>query len=236
VIDNSAGYVFFGFVNRALARQVMEGKGWLSRQPKDFRDDLLRKCHLRHFHAGEVLYHAGDEAAGVFGLLVGVIELKLPSGNVGTIRTPGYWVGEAAAFRNAPRLATISAKSSVHVFYLPLAEFRRLIANADYCRYFALLTIEHLEEALSVVASLWTGNATTRVSQRLLALSQASSDNSGILHVTQSDMASMCGLSRQTVNSVLKTLTADGVIRSEYGRLWIMNEARLTQLAQVEPG
>lgn len=159
-----------------MASKIMEGKGWLSRQPEDFRVDLLRRCHLRHFPAGEVLYHAGDEAAGVFGLLEGGIELKLPSGNVGTIRTPGYWVGEAAAFRNAPRLATIAAKTSLHVFYLPMAEFRRLISNAEYCRYFALLTSEHLEEALSVVENLWMGSAAARVCQRLLSLSVIDGD------------------------------------------------------------
>lgn len=234
VIDNFPNAVLAVPMNRAMAMQIMGEKGWLSRQPNDFRDDVLRKCHLRHFQAGEILYHAGDNAAGVYGLLEGVIELEIPTGNVGTVRTPGYWVGETAAFRNAPRLATIIAKTDVHVFYLPLVEFRRLIANADYCRYFTLLTIEHLEEALGVVSSLLTGSATARICQRLLGLSRADGNPIDQLNVRQSDLASMCGLSRQTVNAVLKKLVSDGVIRADYALLTILDHARLTKLSRAE--
>lgn len=219
-------------MDKAAACEILRSQGWLSRQPEPFRADVLRRCHLRRFQATDSLYHAGDSAAGVFGLVEGTIELYLPNGHVGTIKTPGYWVGETAAFRRAPRLASIVASTVSYVLYLPLAEFERLVASAEYCRYFAYLTIEHLEEALAVVADLMASGPMARVSGRLLSLSEAQADQARILPVTQAELASMCGLTRQTVNKVVKSLAKDGIVSTEYRQVTIRNRAGLERLAR----
>lgn len=217
------------------AEEIVRSHGWLSRQPEPFRADVLKHSTLRHFQAGETLYGVGDDATGVYGLVDGVIELSLKNGHIGTIRTAGYWIGETAAFRGAPRIVSLEAIVPSYALYLPLVEFERLIRNAEYCRYFALLLIDHIEEALSIIANLMASDPLARVSGRLVTLGLAQSSGSRTLPVTQAELASMCGLARPTVNKVLKVLTKSGVLESHYGRLTIVDPAMLKKLARQEP-
>ncbi|MCX7304856.1 MAG: Crp/Fnr family transcriptional regulator [Hyphomicrobiales bacterium] len=217
------------------AEEIVRSHGWLSRQPEPFRADVLKHCTLRHFDAGETLYGVGDDATGVYGLVEGAIELDLANGRIGTIRTAGYWIGETAAFRRAPRIVSLIAIVPSYTLYLPLAEFERLIRNAEYCRYFALLVIDHIDEALAIIADLMTADPLARVSGRLVTLGNAQSSGSKTLPVTQAELASMCGLARPTVNKVIKVLTKSGVLQSHYGRLTIVDLARLEKLARQDP-
>jgi CRP-like cAMP-binding protein len=207
--------------------------GWLSRQPEDFRTEVLKRSIFRSYDAGKVLFDIGDEAGGVFGLVDGVLEMQLPNGHLGTIATPGLWFGEGSALRRDKRVLAVVAKSEVALFYLPLQEFEHLITNASYCRSFMLLTYEHLEDAIRVVASLTTNDVLARVSARLLSLSLADDRGGRELAVTQSDLASMCRLSRQSVSSALRQLIDDGAIVSRYGKVAVTDNEKLRRWASV---
>jgi CRP-like cAMP-binding protein len=218
-------------MNREDAAKIMSTTGWLSRQPEDFRTEVLKRSVLRHHQAGKVLYDVGDPASGVFGLVEGVLHVQLPNGQVGTIASPGFWVGEAAGFRGERRRVALIARSPVWIYYLPLREFEDLIANPQYCRSFAILTIEHLEDALRVVASIMPSDVVARVSGRLLGLLMTENRGGRKLDVTQSDLASMCGLTRQTVNRVLRRLADEGAIAPHYGKIDVIDPAKLRDLA-----
>ena len=50
------------------------------------------------------------------------------------------------------------------------SEFNRMIVNAEYCRHFAILTAEHLDEAAAVIEQLMLADPHARVAARLLTL------------------------------------------------------------------
>ncbi len=210
----------------------MRTYGWLSRRPEHFRAEVLKRCHLRRIGPGEALYDAGDHSAGVFGLVEGTIGVELPNGQVGTIKSPGYWMGEGTAFRPGSRMTTMVASETSHVLFLPLAEFERLIATAEYCRYFAILTLEHLEEAISVIGNLMAADPVARVAGRLLTLMRAQPDGRATFPITQDELASMCGLTRQTVNKVVRRFTDEGIVASKYGQLTILDAMKLDNRAR----
>jgi len=222
-------------VKKNDAEQIVRSYGWLSRQPEPFRADVLKHCTLRHFDAGKTLYDYGDDATGVYGLVEGAIELSLENGHIGTIRTAGYWIGETAAFRGTPRIISLEAIVPSYALYLPLTEFERLVQNAEYCRYFAILLAEHIEEAISIIVDLMASDPLARVSSRLVTLGRAQSSGSRTLPVTQAELASMCGLARPTVNKVIKVLTKSGVLESHYGRLTIVDPVKLEKVARPDP-
>jgi CRP-like cAMP-binding protein len=218
-------------MDRQAAEKIMTRMGWLSRQPEDFQREVLGRSLLRRHPAGRILYDVDEDGSGVFGLVAGLVEVRLPNGDLATVGSPGYWIGEAAAFRRAPRRAALVAKSEVWFFYLPLAEFEAVTANPDHCRRFAHLTIEHLEDALRVIASLMPNDVVERVSGRLLCLSVAQTGSGSELNVTQSDLASMCGLSRQSVNKVIRHLIEEGAVSARYGKVMVIKPERLHGLA-----
>jgi CRP-like cAMP-binding protein len=220
-------------MDKTAAMKIMHSTGWLSRQPEAFRNEVLRSSRFMTFAAGEALYNFQDDTSGVFGLVDGVIEIQLANGNVGTVGTPGYWVGEAAGFKRMPRGASLVARTSAAVLYLPLVDFERIISNAEYCRCFATLTVEHLEEALAVVANLMVNDSMQRVCGRLLNLLTIDNRGGSQMEITQEDLASMCGLSRQTVNKVIGRLIEDGIVASTYGQISIIDEARLRKLVHL---
>jgi CRP-like cAMP-binding protein len=219
-------------MDKARVGEVMRTHGWLSRRPEHFRVEVLQRCHLRHFGPGEILFGAGDSTAGVFGLVEGSIGIELPNGHIATIKSPGYWTGEGTGFRPGGRMATMVASEASHVLFLPLTEFERLIANADFCRYFAILTLEHLEEAISVIGNLMAADPGARVAGRLLTLMRAEPDGRATFPITQGELASMCGLTRQTVNKVVRRFTAEGIVGSSYGQLTILDATRLHHRAR----
>lgn len=215
--------------NALRAEEVMRQFGWLSRQPERLRTEILSRCTPAHFEAGHIIYQPGQQFDGIYGLVDGVIELVFANGHVGSTRTTGYWIGEAAAFLGMTRYVSIVAKTDVHVLHLPRAEFEQLITDAEFCRCFAGITAEHLAEALSIIECLLAPDPMVRMCGRLLNLSRAQAHGDLPLRLTQSELASMCGLTRQTVAKVLKKLVEDGVVSSKYGELFILDASKLSQ-------
>ncbi len=218
-------------MERAAAAKLMARTGWLSRQPEDFRTEVLRRSLYRSHGAGSVLHDIGDPAGGVFGLVSGELEVQLANGHIATIAAPGFWVGEASALRRETRRVALVAKSDVRIFYLPLHEFEALVTNPHYLRSFAILTIEQLEDALRVIESLMPNDVVARVAGRLLLLARAAPPGGRALSVTQADLASMCGLSRQSVNRALRRLTEEGAITARYGKVMVIAPDKLRGLA-----
>ncbi|MBK5928620.1 Crp/Fnr family transcriptional regulator [Rhodobaculum claviforme] len=217
------------------AAKIVQEFGWLSRQPKQFQDDVLRRCHVSTCREGEVLYRAGDPAGGLYGLVDGVLQVEAAEGKVFAIRTRGAWFGETAAFRDQPRLMTMTTTTAVTFLMLPLAEFDRLIANAAYCRHFALLMAEHFAEVVAGAADLMERNSLVRVCGRLVALSLAQSTPDEDLRLTQARLGAMCGMTRATVNRVLGQLSRDGAIEVRYGHIHVRRRDVLLRHIQRLP-
>ena len=210
----------------------MSEVGWLSRQPPGFREAVLRRCHLSDFGAGDVLYSAGDPCGGVYGLVDGALQVSVARDRPAAIWTRGAWFGEGAALRRGPRLVTVAAVTPATVFVLPLAEFERLISNADHCRRFAGLAVDHAEEAIGAAADLLLRDSLARVSARLVGIQRAQDEDDGNLMLTQSDLGLLCGLTRATVSRVLTRLSAEGAIALSYGRITVRDRAALLRHAE----
>jgi CRP-like cAMP-binding protein len=221
---------------REQALRVMERHGWLSRRPAPFREEVVRRSRLRSFNPGESLYNAGDPPIGMIGVVAGQMRVQLPPAeSIGSIAAIGQWVGDATAFMGTPRWVSITAGSTLHVLHLPQAEFETMIANADNCRHFAINTAEALAEAVTVVANLIQPDSEIRVAQRLLTLMGVhGTDRHAGIDIAQADLATMCGLSRQTLNKVLTTLETRGILTLSYRRIEVTDPMALKQLATTD--
>ncbi len=220
-------------MDKTEALHVMERHGWLSRRPAPFREEVVRRSRLRSFQAGESLYNAGDPPLGMVGVIAGQLRIQLPPAEtIGSIAAVGQWVGDATAFMREPRWVSMTAGSRLHVLHLPQAEFESMIQNAENCRHFAINTAEALAEAVTIVGNLIQPDSEIRVAQRLLTLMGVhGTDRTPAITIAQSDLATMCGLARQTLNKVLLGLEARGLIALGYRHIEVLDPAALKALA-----
>ncbi|MCB1486880.1 MAG: Crp/Fnr family transcriptional regulator [Bauldia sp.] len=205
------------------ARKRLSEVGWLSRQPLQFRENLLGRCEFRTFGRGENLYGLDDPPGGVYGLAEGFVDVLVASGVgspfLGFIGGPGWWVGEAAAITATHRRADIRARTTTEVLYLPFAEFQKLAAaDPRAFRCFAELTIDHMDNALMLASTLAATNTRDRIISTLYRLAGAfrEIDDTIKLPCTQSEIAEMAGLSRNSVSPIMGALASEGLV--QHGR------------------
>jgi CRP/FNR family transcriptional regulator, cyclic AMP receptor protein len=211
-------------IDKVSALEIARGSGWLSRQSRALQDDLLSRCMLRSYAKDEVICHYGDPHNGVYALVAGVLRIEFPTIDgdyrIASVKQPVFWFGHGASLAQGNFYATTTAASEVSVFFLPHREFESLLRNADYCRAFSLIVLEHFSEASQVISQLLVTDTENRVAARIALLSETAGRNTGIVvPVTQSELAEMCGLSRHTVQQILNSLERRGLISARYGRI-----------------
>jgi CRP/FNR family transcriptional regulator, cyclic AMP receptor protein len=207
---------------------------WLSETSPDFRDQLLAKCDLLSFKAGQSVYDAGDEPGGVFGVVEGHIELHLPAHDGGPTLTlvggPGFWAGDIAAVTGQPRRIAIVAGSDCQLLRFSRAEILRMATNDPVVwRYLALLLARNLRKAINVIDAISRRDPVARVAATLLNLTEDPPQDLRAISASQSDLAALTRLSRSAVNSALKDLQAGGLIQRRYGAIDVNDATALRE-------
>ena len=224
-------------MDKAEAIALVSGTGWLSRQTPDFRKLFLERVSLRRFQAGAPIYRPGAPPSGLFGLVEGQWSLQVPPSDVMvSVQGPGRWAGDAAALRRQPTMISIRAITDCRALHLSQPDFDNLMRDPECCRAVAGLTAEGLGEAVMVISNLIQPNGELRVAQRLLTFVGLYGDDRRVFtDVSQADLATMCGLSRQTLNKVLKSFQDAGVIATAYRRIEILDIEALQAIAFRPP-
>jgi CRP/FNR family cyclic AMP-dependent transcriptional regulator len=220
-------------MDKAAALAVMTEHGWLSRRPMTFREEVVRRSRLQHFDTGASFYNAGDDSHGMYGLVSGLVLIRLPPADtIGSVASPGTWLGDATAFRREARWVSATAGAPSWVLHLEQRDFEEMIRDAENCRHFAINTSEALSVAVTIVSNLIQPDSEVRVAQRLLTfMGLFGETRQRALTVTQADLGVMCGLSRQTMSKVLTGMVEAGIIAVGYRRIDIIDEGALYALA-----
>jgi CRP/FNR family transcriptional regulator, cyclic AMP receptor protein len=213
-------------------REIVLRQGWLSQTPPWFQSGVLDRCQLRHFKTGESIYSIGDPPGGMFGLVAGGLNLLIAPNERGPYFThvarPGAWFGEAAAFTGQPRRVGLTAARDSELLHLPLHAIREIVENNPVAwRYFALVTIGHLDLAIGAHDDLMIRDHVKRCVAVLLRLGgcRLSSPPNSLpieIDLSQEDIAFMSNLSRTTAGAVLRKLEAMGHLEQSYRRIRIL--------------
>ena len=224
------------------AHEVVLRRGWLSLTPASFQRDVLNRCFLVRFEAGESIYVVGDPPGGMFGLVSGGVSVSIAPGERGPyfahFAQPGTWMGEAAAITGQPRRVGLSATREAELLHLPLQEIHEIVdRNPEAWRLFALITIGHLDMAIGASDDLMIRDHVKRCLAVLLRLGgcrQASpADRSPIeVDVSQEEMAVLSNVARTTAGAVLRKLEATGYLEQCYRRIRILAPDALRGMLQ----
>jgi CRP-like cAMP-binding protein len=186
-------------------------------------ESLAHAVRPRRFRRGEVVFHLGDPGDALFVVSTGAVKITLPSegGDEAIIATlrPGDFFGELALLDGAPRSATAVALEPTETLVLPREPFRALVATEPAIRDALLAALARELRRLTVhVEELHFLDIAGRLAARLahLATEHGKPGPDGSLRLdaplTQTDLASMVGCTRQSVNKLLGLFVGDGLV------------------------
>ncbi len=207
--------------------------------------DVLRalagRLRLRRFRRNEVIFHQGDAGDSLHIIASGSVKIVLPSAEgdeaiIATLRPPDFF-GELALLDGQPRSATAAAVEPTETLALSRPVFLELLNAHDELRdaLFASLAAE-LRRLTGHVEELHFLDLAGRLARRLTQLAEEAAPSAeGEVTLdwpyTQSDLASMIGGTRQSVNKLLGSLIADGLVRIERDALVVVDPPALAQRA-----
>jgi CRP/FNR family transcriptional regulator, cyclic AMP receptor protein len=189
---------------------------------EDDRNALAQAGRRRDVPARTRVFEAGDPGYEVLILERGAVKLTRVSAEgreiVVAVREEGAILGELSAIDGGERSASATTLVATQLIALPFAEFSTLLdTRASIARALLNVLSDRLRGTTDQLLEFGTVDALTRVCRRLVefADSQSGKPEDGIVlavPLTQQEIASLSGLSREAVVKALKSLRALGWI------------------------
>ncbi|MDF3936606.1 Crp/Fnr family transcriptional regulator [Pseudomonas citronellolis] len=217
---------------------------WFGGLPAPTRDDLLARASVRALATGKLLFRCGEPPDGLYIVLQGVIRLSNTTRDgqeaVLNFYEPGNWLGEVSQLDRSVRLHDAYAQVPSQVLHIsPLALGELCDRHPALVRMLLELEVSRLRAMLVAFSAFSTQSLEQRLAGRLLGLSESFgvTGEKGLsldLRLSQEAMAQLIGATRQRVNQVLNRWEAEGLVEHAYGRISILDRARLEALAGGE--
>jgi len=195
---------------------------------EDMRE-LMAATRRRTFRAGEVIFHRDDPGQVLYIIKEGKVKICLisPDGQEISLAVlgAGEYVGEFALYDGLPRSADAIALERVECYTLQRSDFQKAIMKNPKI---AIQLLEGLSKRLrntdSMVEDLIFLDVYGRVAKKLLELSethgvQVEGGTRIEVRLTQQELASMVGASRESVNKVRGYFTDKGYISTDKHRI-----------------
>ncbi|HEY6378272.1 MAG TPA: Crp/Fnr family transcriptional regulator [Candidatus Dormibacteraeota bacterium] len=216
--------------------------------PAETLTRVAEQAQLRSCRKGEVIVHQGDSAETLFVVVEGLVKVFVtsPEGAEMVLVTlgPTDTFGELAVVDGGERSASAEACELTTLLVLRRSALLALLPDHPDL-------IEGLLRSLGALARRLTDQTADlvfldlhgRVAKLLLGLAEERGEvRDGMrvldLHLTQSDLASMVGGSRQSVNQILRTFETLGYLEVEGRRMLVLRPDLLRRragLPEVSP-
>ncbi len=191
-------------------------------------------------HAGQILFHEGDESDCVYEVIRGMVKLYklLPDGRrqITGFVSAGDLMGLCY---DESFIHTAEAVTDVVVFCFPKARFERMLSEVPaFARALLDATQQELRAAQDQMLLLGRKTATERIASFLLTMAERYGDAGCCDTMTfavpmkRSDIADYLGLTIETVSRGLSRLKkADVIVDFDGGRMMQVHMDRLSELA-----
>jgi CRP-like cAMP-binding protein len=213
-------------------RNVLGQGRWFGSLPQDLQQRILSGSRVRSFARGEVIALEGAPASALSAVLDGEVKLvrQARQGHESLlwIAETGSWFGEYAVLTGEKILVTAIAKTPTRLLLLPKTELDRIVRDEPlHFRHFAMLAIGRISNYLKAYIHATSLQPEARLRGQLFVLSQMKIDELGArapveLPYSQAELASLIGVSRQTVNQLLQTLVAKGLVEARFKHVRVL--------------
>lgn len=218
-----------------LSRSLLFGK----MTPEEL-DGVLARAVVRRMARGEIILHRGDPSPGMFVIAAGRVRVSLVSedGKEVTLGVlgPGETLGEMSLLDGQDCSADAAAQEDCILLVIERAQFTRMLrGNADLCLRLLAILSERLRRSNAALEDMALLDLPTRLGRLLLRLARDYGDlRAGGTRIevklSQKDLSTLVGSSREKVNKQLRQWELDGVLGKDGGRMVIMQPDALAQI------
>jgi CRP-like cAMP-binding protein len=227
-------------VDTALIIDSLRDSCLFERADEAVLGDIARQLRRRRYRRNEVIFHQGDPGDSLHIVSSGAIKIVLPSLDgeeaiIATLRS-GDFFGELALLDGAPRSATAVAVEASETWTLSRELMHSLLDQDPALRDSLLAGLaRELRRITGHVQELHFLDLAGRLASRLAHLAREADPDAKAVRLdwpyTQSDLASMIGGTRQSVNKLLSVLVERGLVVIEKDTLSIPDVAALEREA-----
>ena len=209
--------------------QVLVELPLLAKLPHDDLRSLASIARVQNFRTGAVIFRQGEPGDSLHAIVEGSVRIDVvsPSGaeTMMSLMGPGECFGELAILDGRPRSANATAVQPTKTLVVTRADFIHWLADKPRSALLLLETMSlRLRSTNEAFVDLAFFDLSHRLARRILRLAEPR-DATGMLRhgarltITQSGLASMLGVSRESVNKQLGHFAERGWI--ELGRGYI---------------
>lgn len=223
------------------ARITLEKYAPFKKLDEKFKSELFDLAQIRHFKKGDYIFREGDVPDGMYAGLKGILHAAFTTLNgkkfLLTFPLKNSWFGEVSTLDLNPRSFDVVANSDGYLLYLSQAKFDQLINN-DFSRASFFINelcnrIRMLYYYSNVILSL----PPKRKLAKVLLTYTKNLEWSGLdiprdeIPLTQDELSSMVGVSRQSINKILVDWKNQGFIDVKRHKIKIIDPKKIIEIA-----
>jgi CRP-like cAMP-binding protein len=226
-----------GAMDATRATRILDRNPWFAGLPRTLAKAILRSGRIRRVKDA-VVFAVGDDPSGLFAVLSGRVQISHSSSDgrlaLLLVADAGTWFGETSVLDGGPRYSDALAVGPCELLHLDMCEFGRLSQQqVSHYAAFARLLCAHHRLAMDHIASLGELPVAVRLAQRLLFFARPPTDGHGrheAISLSQEQLASVVGVSRQALSAHLKDFERRGIIALGYRTITLRRRAVLQQM------
>lgn len=189
---------------------------------------------------GTVLYTRGDAAGGMYLVEAGLVafsQLSRDGRHVTLAYTPpGLHFGEVELLSGTPRDTDAIVVADCRLRMLPAEHFHALFEHSPwFARNLCRFSNRMRQWVTDSRGNDMISSLEVRLARTLIELLQYRREPNGALRLSQDELASTVGSSRQSVNRHLQRWRAAGWVRGRYGEIEVIDLDAMVTLARLTP-
>ena len=220
---------------------------WLADLPDEIVMEAAAGATVRTFEDGALIYARGDGCDGFYTIARGLVRFTRATadGHTTTIAVfeASNWFGELSIFDDMPRAHDAHALGAVTLLFHAKTDFMRLLSRYPviYERFTKMLSLR-LRATFNLVEEAAVATLPQRLARRLLELAQIEpSALNGVtiphgrkVPLTQEELGHLLGKSRQSIAKQLRLWEQEGLVKTDYGRVFVERPDALRKIAYPE--
>jgi CRP/FNR family cyclic AMP-dependent transcriptional regulator len=203
---------------------------WSRELSEDEIERASRGLAERHFGKGSYVCHRGDKLDYWTGVITGLVKISAisRSGKAMTFAGAGAggWFGEGSVLKDEPRKYDLVALRETRLAMMHRSTFMWLYENSTaFNRFLVRQLNERVGQFIATIEYDRILGPKARVARNLSWFFNPVlyPDTGSEIEITQEELGLLAGVSRQVANRSLQELEEEGVLRTEHGRIMVID-------------